>query len=136
MADLNGINKAASALVSQIFKSDANKDGKLSGSEYTNFVVSKSGNGSPTAAAIAGSFSQIDKNTDGSITEAEATAFFSPPQIDTSSLLSSGTTASLLSALTQENASSANAPADLVTQLLSGYTSSSKKLGGSFSGEA
>ncbi len=125
----------AAGLVGQMMKKDSDASGKLSQAEYKSYLASKSGNSAISDAAAAASFKQMDADGDGGVSEAEATTFFTPPQVDTSSLLNSTTTASLLDALAAENTQSASSSPDALTQLLASYTSAQKKLGGSFSGD-
>lgn len=133
--DTSGVGKGAGALVGQMFKKDANNDAKLSQAEYKSFLSSKSGNSGISDAAAAVSFKQMDANNDGSLTEAEANAFFAPAQVE-GPKLDAATTATLFDSLSSENQNSARSSPDLLTQLLASYTSSQKKLGGSYSGDA
>ncbi len=133
--DTSGVGKGAGALVTQMFKKDANADAKLSQAEYKSFLTSKSGNSGISDAAAVASFKQMDANADGSLTETEASAFFAPAQVE-GPKLDSATAAFLFDSLSAENQSSAQSSPDLLTQLLANYTSSQKKLGGSFSGDA
>lgn len=133
--DTSGIGKAAGGLIGQMFKKDADGNGKLSQAEYKDFLASKSGNSSVSDAAAAQSFNAMDADGDGNLTEAEAESFFTLPSVE-GPKLDSATTASLLDALSQSNQESAQSSPDTLSQLLASYTASQKKTGGSFSGEA
>lgn len=128
---IDNVSKAAATLVTQMFKSDADKSGSLSAAEYKNYVTSKPGNASASTDAA---FKQMDADGNGELTETEASAFFSPPQLSTPSL-DSATTSSLLSMLSEENTASANSSATLMQQLLQQYTGASGS-NGKFSTDA
>lgn len=133
--DTSGIGKAAGGLIGQMFKKDADSNGKLSQAEYKSFLAGKPGNSSVTDAAAAQSFKAMDADGDGSLTQAEAESFFTLPSVE-GPKLDAATTSTLLDALSQENQQSAQSSPDLLSQLLANYTAGQKKLGGSFSGEA
>lgn len=121
-------------LVSQMMKSDSDKNGKLSLAEFTSWAASKSGNSNVTSSAVEATFKQMDSDSDGQVTEAEATNFFSPPQVETAQL-SATTTSSLLEMLSSENTTAASSTsANLLSKMLTQYVS--QKTGGNYSGEA
>lgn len=118
----SGIGNSSNPLVNQMFQKDTNQDGKLSQAEYKDYLAGKSSTGTVSSAAAAAAFDQLDKDGDGSVTQAEAENFFALPTVNSASLLDSTTTSSLLDALTAENTASTNSSPDVMTQLLQSYT--------------
>lgn len=129
---ISGISKTGQGLVDQMFKQDADKNAKLSVTEFKQFSSEKSGTVKPNPAALEAQFKTMDADGDKQLSKAEAQKFFSLPQIETPKL-SSSTTSNLLDLLSQENkaAASSTSPVNLLNQLLQNYAKAQNSGSGS-----
>lgn len=129
---VSGISKTGQGLVDQMFKKDADKNGKLSVAEFKKFSTEKSGTAKPNTATLEAQFKAMDADGDKQLSKAEAQKFLSLPQIETPKL-SSSTTNHLLDLLSQENkaAASSTSPVNLLNQLLQNYAKAQNSGSGS-----
>lgn len=119
-------------LVSQMMKSDSDKNGKLSLAEFTSWAARKSGNSNVTSSAAEATFKQMDSDSDGQVTEAEATSFFAASRNRAAHRHHHQQPAG--DAEQREHHRRQQHSANLLSKMLTQYVS--QKTGGNYSGEA